>query len=75
MKNTDKIKTAIHDQSDLLGMKPFGSIGNEGVVNSVKSKLKNKKMNTLRAKGSTSQSGEKANVGAISGAIGHFVNK
>lgn len=77
-KTEDKIKTTTHNQSDLLGMKPFGNIG-EGrtgeEVKKVKGKLKSKKGAALRAEGSTSQSGEKANVGNVSKSISSFVNR
>lgn len=72
----DKGKVANHDQSDLMGIKPFGNIGpgrTTDETKSVVSKLKKKKVDSLRASGSTSQSGEKANVGDISKAIGRFV--
>jgi hypothetical protein len=78
MANEDKGKTTTTDQSGLLGVKPYGNIGPDrdadeaaGVV----TKLKKKKLDALRAEGSTSESGEKANVGEVSKAIGNFVNK
>lgn len=74
----DKGKTTSHDQSDLLGVKPFGNIGpdrNAEDTKSVVGKLKKKKVDSLRADGSTVESGEKANAGGCSKAIKDFVNK
>lgn len=73
----DKGKVNTHDQSDLLGVKPFGNIGpgRTQEETAVVGKLKKKKADALRAEGSTSQSGEKANVGEVSTAIGSFVNR
>jgi len=79
MANTeDKGKVASFDQSDLMGVKPFGNIGPDRTTDETKdvvSKLKQKKSDSLRAKGSTSESGEEANVGSVSKAIGNFVNR
>ena len=75
MATEDKGKTENHDQSDLLGVKPFGNIGPDRSAEetkSVKDKLLKKK---LRPEGSTAQSGEKANVGEVSKSIGNFVNR
>lgn len=73
----DKGKTEMHDQSDLMGLKPFGNIGEGRSQEETKivGKLKKKKADTLRAKGSTTESGEKSNVGGISKSIGNFVNR
>ena len=73
----DKIQTTKHDQTDLLGQKPHGSIGPGRTTQetAIVGKLKKKKLGSLRAKGSTSVSGEKANVGECSKAIGAFVNR
>ena len=73
MKNEDKGKSSMHDESFLMGIKPFGSIGPDNGIDIV-GKLKKKKTDSL-AKGSTSKSGEKANVGNVSTAIGSFVNR
>lgn len=73
MTHEDKGKTTTEDQSDLMGVKPFGSIGSDRTQNETKSivdKLKKK-----RAEGSTQKTGEKANVGEVSSAIGNFVNR
>jgi len=78
MKIEDKGKAMMHDQSDLLGMKPFGNIGPDRTTEETKvvSKLKKKKADSLRAEGSTAESGQKANIGGdCSRAIGHFVNR
>lgn len=72
IKEEDKGKVENYDQSDLLGIKPFGNIGPDRTQAETKVVEKLKK---LRAKGSTAQSGEEANVGDISKAIGKFVNK
>lgn len=73
----DKGKTTTHDQSDLLGLKPFGNIGEDRTNEETKvvSKLKKKKADALRAKGSTQESGVEANAGSMSEAIGRFANK
>ena len=74
----DKGKKVSHAQSELMGVKPFGNIGPGGASNETKSvvgKLKKKKVDSLVADGSTSQSGEKANVGEVSCAINSFVNR
>ncbi len=73
----DKGKTTTHDQSDLMSIKPFGNIGEDRSQEETKivGKLKKKKADSLRAKGSTEESGEKANVGGISKSIGNFVNR
>jgi hypothetical protein len=71
----DKGKMKNHDQSDMLGKKPYGNIGpDRNEVKSVVSKLKKKKVDTLRAEGSTFESGEKANI-KVTKAIGNLVNK
>ena len=78
MANVDKGKKETVDQSDLLGVKPFGNIGPDRTAEETKSvvgKLKKKKKGSLRAEGSTTESGEKANVGGVSKAIGNFVNR
>ena len=77
MANVDKGKTATHDQSDLMGIKPFGNIGPDRTTEETKSvvgKLKKKKGSALRAEGSTVKSGEEANA-SVSKAIGNFVNR
>jgi hypothetical protein len=76
MATEDKKRTTEHDQSDLLGMKPFSSIGADRGPEEQKvvGKLKKKKADSLRAEGSTFKDGEKANVGEVSKAIGNFVN-
>jgi|3_EtaG_2_1085321.scaffolds.fasta_scaffold04873_5 hypothetical protein len=52
-----------YDQSDLLGQKPYGSIGPGRTAEEMKvvSKIKKKKASALRAEGSTAESGQKAN--------------
>ena len=79
MANTeDKGKVETFDQSDLLGVKPYGSIGpgrDTEEAKSVVSKLKKKKAGAIAAEGSTQKSGEEANVGEVSSAIGNFVNR
>jgi hypothetical protein len=82
MANTeDKGKVDTYDQSDLLGVKPFGNIGPDRTTDEtmtgkkVAGKLKKKKADSLRAKGSTVKSGEDANGGGVSRAIGDFVNR
>jgi hypothetical protein len=75
MNNQDKGKVTTHDQSDLNGLKPFSSIGS-GRVGKIIKKLKKKKADSLRAKGSTYKEGIKANTGKITDAIGNFtINK
>lgn len=77
-KTEDKGKVTTHDQSDLLGMKPFSSIGPDRTTDETKEvvgKLKKKKVDSLRAKGSTIQEDEEANVGKVTTAIGNFVNR
>ena len=73
----DKGKVETHDQSDLMGVKPFGKIGPDRTTEEAKvvGKLKKKKGEAIRAEGSTSKDGEKANVGEVSKAIGDFVNR
>jgi hypothetical protein len=68
----DKGKKEDFDESELMGVKPYGNIGPDRTAEETKvvEKLKKKK-----AEGSTSQSGEKANVGEVSKAIGSFVNR
>lgn len=79
MANTeDKGKVSTYDRSDILGQKPYGNIGPDRDTEETKSvvgKLKKKKADALVAEGSTSKSGEKANVGEVSTAIGNFVNR
>ena len=76
-KSVDKGKKMGYDQSDLLGQKPYGSIGPGRSVAETKlvRKLKKRKAGFLRAKGSTAKSGEKANVGGYSRLMKHFVNR
>ena len=71
----DKGKKKDYDQSDLMGMKPFGSIGPCRKTEEIVKKLKNKKTKLLRAAGSSSQSGEKANLGEVSKKLKGFVNR
>lgn len=73
----DKGKTVSHDQSWLLGEKPFGHAGSDRTAaeSKVVSKLKKKKEKYMMAKGSTQASGDEANAGKVSTAIGGFVNK
>lgn len=74
----DKGKVETHDQSDLMGIKPFASIGPDRDIEETKSvvtKLKKKKVDSLRADGSTVEDGEDANVGKVTKAIGNFVNR
>jgi hypothetical protein len=73
----DKGKKENFDQSDLSGLKPFGSIGpgRTQAETMVVKKLKSKKAGQLRAKGSTSKEGLEANAGKVSAAIGNFANK
>ena len=71
----DKGKTQSFDKSDLMGVKPFGSIGPDRTTEETKkivSKLKKKKMGGHVAEGSTTESGECANV--ASKAISGFAN-
>ena len=77
IKTEDKGRTTTHDQSDLLGMKPFSSIGPDRSADEVAvvGKLKKKKAEALRAKGDTHEDGEKANLGSCSKAIGNFINR
>lgn len=80
MANTeDKGQTTSHDATELLSVKPFGNIGSDRSTEETKKvvdKLKNKKgQGGLIAKGSTQKSGETANVGEVSKAIGNFVNR
>lgn len=78
MNTEDKGKVTTSDQSDLLGMKPFSSIGpgrDTDATKSVVSKLKKNKVDSLRAKGSTAEEDEEANVGKVTKAIGNFVNR
>lgn len=73
IRTQDKGKVETSDESDLMGIKPFGWIGSDRTAEEQKvvEKLKKK-----RAKGSTLESGIEANAGAgVSGAIGKFVNK
>lgn len=72
MITTDKGKKEDFDESELMGVKPYGNIGpgRSAEETKVVEKLKAKK-----AKGSTSESGEEANVGKVSKAIGNFVNR
>jgi hypothetical protein len=74
----DKGKSEMHDQSDLMGVKPFGSIGPDRSTEETKSvvgKLKKKKADSMRAEGSTSEDGEKANLGGNIGTLNRFANK
>ena len=77
MQTEDKGRTEMHDQSDLLGVKPFGSIGPDRTTEETKvvNKLKKKKSESLRAQGSTTESGEQANMGKICGAIGRAMKQ
>ena len=72
MKEENKGKVETSDESDLMGIKPYGNIGPGRSTDEAKivEKLKKK-----RAKGSTAESGEKANVGIVTKAIGNFVNR
>ena len=74
---TDMSKSTTHDQSDLMSIKPFVHIGEDRTTEETKivGKLKKKKADALRASGSTTESGEKANMGGISKSIGNFVNR
>lgn len=74
MANEDKGKKENFDQSDLMGLKPFGNIGPDRTTEETKvvEKLKKKKTDALRAEGSTLESGIKANAGDVSHAIGSF---
>lgn len=73
----DKGKKENYDQSDLMGIKPYGNIGpgRTAEESALVKKLKKKKKNEIRAEGSTEQSGEEANAGLVSGSIGKFVNR
>ena len=71
MKTENKGKVNTHDQADLPSKSPFSNIGPGDVV----SKLKKKKVGSLRARGSTAKEGEEANLGKVSGAIKNFVNR
>ena len=77
LETTDKGKKENFDQSDIMGMKPHASIGPDRTTEETKvvDKLKKKKAESLRAKGSTAQDGEKANLGDVVKSIGHFVNR
>lgn len=70
---TDKGKKIEIKQHDLLGVKPFGSIGPGR--SQTETKVVKKLVGKVRAKGSTSKSGETANVGPVSGSISNFVNR
>ena len=77
MANTeDKGKMQQSDQSQLMGQKPFGTIGPDSdsmaAAKRVLNKLKKKKVSGHLAEGSTSESGETANV--ASKAISGFAN-
>ena len=76
MATEDKGKKEDFDQSDLMGLKPFGNIGPDRTQEETKvvSKLKKKKAEALRAKGSTYESGKEANAGGVSDAIQKFAN-
>lgn len=76
MANQDKGKVETHDMSNLMEVKPYGNIGPDRSQEETKvvEKLKKKKKVEV-AEGSTSESGEKANVGSVSKAIGSFVNR
>lgn len=75
-KTQDKGQTTTYGQADMMGSKPHGAIGGERTaVQSAVSKVKVKKANALRAAGSTSKSGQEANVGKCVKAIGTFVNR
>lgn len=72
----DKIKTTSHDMSEMNGVKPFGNIGSEKAAGSVVEKLKKNKEKKLVADGSTTKSGEDANVGTqVTKSIGDFVGR
>ena len=73
-KTEDKGKMESEDQSWLMGEKPFGDIGPGRTANEAKVAEKLKKKFKM-AKGSTWKTGEKANVGEVSTAIGSFVNR
>ena len=77
MQTEDKGKKENFDQSDLMGVKPYGNIGPGRTAEEAKvvTKLKKKKVGSLRAEGSTEQSGEEANAGSITKSIGNFVNR
>ena len=72
MITTDKGKKEDFDESELLGVKPYGNIGPGRTAEETKvvEKLKKK-----LAKGSTAESGAEANLGKVSTAIGNFVNR
>jgi len=77
MTTEDKGKVQSFDNSNLMGVKPFGTIGPDRTTEETKkvvSKLKAKKKGSsgLVAEGSTEESGEKAN--AVSKALGGFSN-
>lgn len=80
MANEDKGKVETFDQSDLMGLKPFSSIGpdREDTTNDeskIVSKLKKKKADSLRADGATQEEDDKANAaGSVATAIGKFSN-
>lgn len=77
-KTENKGKSAMHDQSWLMGEKPFGNAGQGRTADemNVVGKLKKKKKEKyMMAKGSTEKSGEEANVGKVSTAISSFVNR
>jgi hypothetical protein len=74
---TDKGQKENFNQSDLMGLKPFSSIGpgRTTAETMVVKKLKNKKASQLRAKGSTFKEGIEANAGKVSAAMGSFARK
>jgi hypothetical protein len=76
MANQDKGKVETFDMSNLMETKPYGNIGPDRSQEETKvvEKLKRKKKVEV-AEGSTEESGQKANVGEVSKAIGNFVNR
>jgi len=76
MNKEDKSKSLMTPKPEIMGVKPYGSIGPDRSQSETKvvEKIKGKKKAKLGI-GSTSKSGEKANVGGISKVIGNFINR
>lgn len=71
----DKGKSEMFDQSDIMGKKPYSSIGPDRKAEEQKvvKKILKKKKEVEVADGY--ESGEEANGGKLSKAIGNFVNR
>jgi len=68
----NKGKVEDFNESDLQREKPYGNIGPDRSREEVRIVAK---LGKKRAKGSTAESGRKANLGAVSTAIGAFINR